>query len=77
MAMHVIEESCSALREVYNESERLCVQACTDVTRIRSLEAELSEAKATIEQLRATESAMMAEEIDRLEGSSCERIEKG
>ena len=70
VATHVIEEShepSSALREVYNECERLRVQASTDATRIRSLEAELSEAKATIEQLRVTESATtMAEKIDRL-----------
>ena len=77
--MHVIEEirePSSALREVYNECEHLRVQASTDATRIRSLEAELSEAKATIEQLRVRESAMMAEEIDRLKQALAKESQK-
>ena len=40
------------------------MQLSTDATRIRSLEAKLSEAIATIEQLQATESAVLAAEND-------------
>ena len=77
--MHVIEEirePSSALREVYNECEHLRVQASTDATRIRSLEAELLEAKATIEQLWVRESAMMAEEVDRLKQALAKESQK-
>ena len=66
VATHVIEESReqnSALRDALAECERLRVEVDEHSTRVRSLEVELAEATATIEQLRNVEGE---EEIDQL-----------